>query len=262
MAGVVAMVVATSMQCEASDVCRPAGPQPSAGYCLPTKVVGSFPQSPTKTYPAQLSLNNYIPGPCAQPYRNVPPVGGCPCGNMPVKVDSAVQPPYPCRRGNSVPVVCREPGPIKPIVGYSAALVGAVIAAPFRLAETVCPITAPACPYPVGCRPPQPTANGCSLSTAMPACSPPCPPTMCSPVPCGAWACPPPGPSMAPLPQAACVSGCNVKLPPALLEDYQFPQCEPQDLLSGIWNFPARLLQGRLTGDMCKPMPEGPNSCR
>ncbi len=75
--------------------------------------------------------------------------------------------------------------------------------------------------------------------------------------------CAPPGPSVAPLPPCRALTTCDSNLPPALVEEYQFPQCEPQNLLSGIWNLPARLLQqGRLTGDIVRPVSGVHPSCR
>ena len=70
------------------------------------------------------------PYPCCPP---APPVSRRPA-SMPVQVQVSVQ-AAPSRDGSCARLVYRDQGPIKPILQYGTALIGATIAAPFRLAD-------------------------------------------------------------------------------------------------------------------------------
>ena len=100
-----------------------------------------------------------------QPHFN----GPCPPGSpypaapvakpMPVQVEVAVRPEL-CDKQNLAPVIYRDPGFFLPVISSAVSLTGAVMAAPFRLLETLIPVDAgpncrPRVPPP-GCLPPAP----------------------------------------------------------------------------------------------------------
>lgn len=233
-----------SPECGIAQVFGPGYGHPSRNSCAPQQRVQPATRNVTVTVPV-----NPAPVPCGVPLCG--PVPYCPPSRaatpprpMPVRVDIAVR-PESCDQGRMVPVVYRDPGFLAPIIGHTVGLIGATIAAPFRVAEMLCPVGPPACAPRRPCGPP---------ACASPS---PCPPPLCMPpAPCRqAMACAPPGPSVAPMPPCAMPRPCDPNLPPALIAEYRFPQCEPQNLLSGICNFPARLRdRGRLTGDIGGPM--------
>jgi hypothetical protein len=216
---------------------------------------------------------------CAPPQPAPPPVARCGKVKSPVSCRPPSLPPYPpgevryrpsqslLFRGDvavepgpgcnirSVPLRFREPGPLQPMISHGVGLIGATIAAPFRLAEILCPLP------PRPCKPMR--APSCGPMHPGPPISPACYPM---PLPClgGPHAClqpvvcAPVGPAVAPLPPAPCAPRCGPNVPSRLMEEYQFPQYEAQDLLSGIWNFSGTLIRtGRLAGDIHKTSPCG-----
>jgi hypothetical protein len=203
-----------------------------------------------------------LPVPCAPSV--LPP---CPSGEvrygpsrtMPVRVEVAVKPEFPCD-GRRIPVMFRDPGPLQPIISHGVGLIGATIAAPFRIAEALCPCPQQTCKparaLPCGPMPPAPPMS--------PVCHPAHAPCVSDPHACPqpvAWA--PVGPTVAPLPSASCAPRCGPNVPPRLVEEYQFPQYEAQDLLSGLWNLPGTLIRtGRVAGDIHKDAPCAPPVCR
>ena len=262
LATVVALSMGASVQCEAADVCRPKISFPSVQPYASQQRVQPVARSVQVTVPMPQP-----PRPCGPPACMPPPMYCSPPGSaaaqsppMPVRVDIAVR-PEECDQRYPVPVVYRDPGFLGPIISHSVGLVGAAIAAPFRVAEMLCPLEAPACPPMQLCGP---TSRPLSCGYRPPA-NPSFPRTCSAPItqpvyPCRQLlACAPPGPSVAPLPPCAAPQPCGPNLPPALVEEYQFPQFEAQNLLSGIWNLPGSLIRsGRLTGDIHKTSPCGP----
>jgi hypothetical protein len=259
---VLTLLTGTCVPCEAADVYGSRTTFPSSYQCPSPQRVQPVAKSETVTVPVPQP-----PRPCAPPVCGKPPYGIPPAvptsRSMPIRVDIAVQ-AEACEQRGMVPVVYRDPGFLAPIIGHAVGLIGATIAAPFRAAEMLCPIGATSCPPGRPCGPPPCLINSGCQPHAVPQFAPPCPPARPQSVVCRPLLkCAPPGPSVAPLPPCRPMRACDVNLPPALVDEYQFPQCEPQDLLSGIWNLPGRLLnQGRLTGDMGRPAPGVPTSCR
>jgi hypothetical protein len=177
-----------------------------------------------------------------------------PCGPVPHKVR-----PFPgsetAHDPRLVPLYVRDPGPVRPIIQHTIGLAGAALALPFRIAEMLCPV--PKAP----CKPMNPPSCGPNIPVPprTPVCYPMQPHAGCFPACPRPVVCGPVGPAVAPLPQAPCIPACGPNLPPMLLEEYQFPQAEPQNLLSGIWNFPGRLLRnGRFAGDIHEVSPCAP----
>lgn len=256
-----ALALAATAQCETGAFCAPQAVSPAMHPNAAQQRIQPVARSvqvtvPVPQPPAPYGRRAYLPSPmyCPQPS----PVTAPP-RPMPVRVDIAVRPDHDQR--HLVPVVYRDPGFLGPIVSHSVGLVGATIAAPFRVAEMLFPVEAPACrpkqpcgpsarPLNCGQRPPvgPPFAQKCPMPLAQPA-SPCCP----------VLACAPPGPSVAPLPPCGPPPSCGPNLPPALVEEYRFPQFEAQDLLSGIFNLPGNLIRtGRFVGDMHKTSPSAP----
>lgn len=136
-------------------------------------------------------------------------------GPMPTRVDIAIH-PETCDQRSQVPVVYRDPGFMGPIISNSVGLIAASIAAPFRLAEMLCPLDAPPCPpkKPLGS---SLTMAKCGCSTPMGARFAPhspvsrAQPISCSPVPSRVL----PGPSVAPLPRGAPHQPYGPCVPPA-----------------------------------------------
>jgi hypothetical protein len=260
---VVALLMGVSLQCEAAEVCEPRISLPSARYCASQQRIQPVAQSVTVTVPVAPPPNPYMPPACGQPPYCPPPAAALPSRSMPVRVDIAVR-PEACDRLPPVPVVYRDPGFLAPIISHSVGLIGATIAAPFRVTEMLCPTGVPACPPGRACGPPPCAVNSGYPPPAASRFAPACPQRTTQPVSCRpVMGCAPPGPSVAPLPPCRALTACDANLPPALVEEYQFPQCEPHNLVSGIWNLPGRLFrQGRVTGDIMKPVPGAPGSCR
>jgi len=216
----------------------PSFAQSTLPYRHPLDVPQNMKYAPRRpvAQPVARTVSAQVPVPCAPPV--LPP---CPPGKV------------PCRM---VPVCFRDPGPLQPIICNSVGLVGAAVAAPFKLAEMLCPLP------PKPCKPME--APSCGPRHPGPPMAPACYP-MPLPQFCGPHGCPPPvacapvGPAVAPLPRAFCAPPCGPNIPPRLVEEYQFPQYEAQDLLSGIWNIPGTLIRtGRLAGDIHKTSPCGP----
>jgi hypothetical protein len=253
---VAAFALGATAQCETGFLCKPQAASPSGHPYIPqqriqpvarnVQVTVPVPQPP-RPYgrPAYLPSPMYCP-PAAPATAPSPPV--------PVRVDIAVR-PEGCDRRHLVPVVYRDPGFLGPIVCYSVGLVGATIAAPFRVAEMLCPLDAPACRPKQRCGP-STRPLGCGYPPRVsPPVTPKCPVPLAQPAPpcCPVLACAPTGPSVAPLPPCGPPPSCGPNLPPALVEEYQFPQFEPQNVLSGIWNLPGSLIRtGRFAGDLGK----------
>ena len=217
-----------------------AGSSASQG-CKPVR----YGESPTPPQPASRTVNVNVPipssTPACSPYsattRGLTPVctpaGGRPTLSTPVRVEVIVRPELQSG-AKSVPVEIRDAGPVRPIVAYSVGLVGAAVAAPFRMLELLFPSPAssenvsgpPSCPRPVG---------GTSV------------PTPCLPI-CSYR---PVEPAVAPLPGVGCTAPHGHQLPPALLSEYQFPPLEHQSLLMGILSLPWRIAtDGRFLGDL------------
>jgi len=191
-----------------------------------------------------------------------------PCGevrhrqsqSLPVSVEIAVKPETACDR-QRIPVALRDPGPLQPIIYSGVGLVGAVVAAPFRLIEILCPLrlqqpcSAPA-PRMI-CPPPRPPAPVCGLGVSYHSGglrgTTLNPPPICQ-VPQDA--CPPARPSISPLPPGGCLSPSSCLVPPRLVHERQLPALEPSSLIGGLWNLPATFLtRGQWTGDLWTPTP-------
>ena len=228
----------------------------SPGYPPPPQAAGSGATKPVaKTVNVTVPIFTPPPTRCpAPPIMQCPQLQGPPCWTppvskpRPVKVGISVRPDL-CDRLDLAPVVYRDPGFFKPMISSAVCLVGATVAAPFRLLETLIPVDVRP-----NCGPPVPP----------PGCLPPAPPPpvigRCGPPPCvGPPVCAPGGPSVAPLPQKAVPQGCGPVIPPMLVARDEEPPCAPQSLLGGILKFPSRLLcRGRFVGDMGATPTAGP----
>jgi hypothetical protein len=249
---VVVLAMGISPQCRAAEMFGPGFAPRPAYSCAPRQQSQPVARNVSVTVPVPQRPAPCLPPMCGPVPYCPPRPAAAPARPMPVRVDISVR-PEDCGQRPAVPVAFRDPGFMAPIVGYSVGLLGATIAAPFRVAEMLCPIKARACAPKAPCTPPP-----CPVNYGPPPCVPMQAP--CRPV---AVACAPPGPSVAPLPGCARPASCGVNIPPALLAEYQFPQCEPQDLLSGICNLPGRMVnQSRLPGGIGRPMPGAPVPCR
>jgi len=229
----------------------------SPGGPPPLKSAGSGATKPVaKTVNVTVPISTPPPTFCAAPpIMQCPPIQGPPCWTppvskpTPVRVEVSVRPDL-CDRPDLAPVVYRDPGFFKPIIASATCLVGATVAAPFRLLETLIPVDVPP-----NCGPPVPPP-GCLPST------PPPPVTgRCGPPPCvGPPVCAPGGPSLAPLPRKTACPTCGPVIPPMLVACNEEPPCAPQSLLGGIVDFPSRLLRrGRFVGDMGATPTGGPH---
>jgi|GEM_PF-1097315 len=262
LATVVALVTGASVQCEAADVCNPRIPSPSAHSCTPRQQVQPVERRVQVTVPMPQPSRPCSPPACpSSPIYCPPPVSAtAPARPIPVRVDIAVRPE---ERGQQhlVPVAYGDPGFLRPIVNHSVRLLGATIAAPFRVAEMLCPLPAQEYP-PRQCNGPTSPPPNCGYQQLLtPAYTPMCPVPVARPAARSQrhLTCAPPGPSVAPLPPCVAPSACDPHLPPALVEEYRFPQIEAQNLLSGILNLPLNLIRsGRLTGDMRTILPGAP----
>ncbi len=143
-------------------------------------------------------------------------------------------PPKPASSfSHLLPLEIRDAGPIKPLVAHTIGLAGAVIAAPFRLLETVAPIGYVS-GYAAGSQP---------LPRSAPACF-----TNAAPL----HALPSAG---SPIMQTSRGYGQRQSYPtsngsPSSHEN-AFPQMEPHTLLGGIVQFPSTMVrQGRILGDL------------
>lgn len=156
----------------------------------------------------------------------------CPIQKVPVTQGIPPRPSCGAPAGPSdrlVPLTYVEPGPIRAIAFYAVGLLKSTIAAPFRLIEAVIPVGGKP-----DCRPPKPVIAGCA----------------------------PPAPHLGPRPGPSCQPSCGPNLPPQVVKEYEFPPLESDNLLSGLWNFPATLVrQGRFTGDVFRNDPCAPVRC-
>jgi len=226
-----------------------------------------FPQNalcvprPPVPQPVARNVSVKVPISCPAPVLSPPrcgPVQHRPSQTMPVKVHVEVKPEVACT-ARPVPVAFRDPGPVEPVISNGVALVGAVVAAPFRLIEILCPFgqerPCPGRPLPMTCPPPN------SPKPFSGSCEPYCPQPICKipalqPLQCRVLqgACPPTGPSICPLPTVGCPSPSACFLPPRLVENDRVPILEPRSLIGGLWSLPARLISGgRWTGDLGEP---------
>ena len=238
LAVVTVLSIGASENCRAADVCGPRMSRPSARPCATQDKVQPVGRSVQVTVPMQQPLT-----PCAPPVcMPAPPI--------PVRVDIEVR-PEGCDQRYLVPIAYRDPGFLGPIVSHSVGLIGSVIASPFRIVEMLCPLKDPACPQKQWCgptyRPPtcgyQPPMNSSFAQE--------CPAPIAQPATLSrrCFTCAPPGPAVAPLPPAPCRPICGPNLPPALVEEYQFPQYEAQepsirDLESSRQPDPERKISG------------------
>ncbi|MGO9571134.1 MAG: hypothetical protein ACLP5H_26715 [Desulfomonilaceae bacterium] len=230
--------------------------------CAPQQTVQPVARSVNVTVPVPQPPKPYMPPACVpSPYCPPPAAAAAPSRPMPVRVDIAVR-PEACDQRQPVPVVYRDPGFFGPIIRHSVGLVGATVAAPFRVLEMLCPLEGPPCSPKRQCGPP-PRAMNCGYPPAAPQFVPKCPVPITQPVPpCPpVLACAPPGPSVAPLPPCASPPLCGPFLPPALVERDEEPPCAPQSLLGGLVQLPFTLAErGRFMGDMGRPSP-GARGC-
>ena len=250
------ILVLTVLPCFAQWAPSPQHPQgfPQNAQCTPRQPISQ---------PVGRSVSVKVPISCTpltpSPY---------PCGEvrhrqsqtLPVRVEVAVRPETPCDRGR-IPVAVRDPGPLQPIICSGAELMGAVVAAPFRLIEILCPFgqrqpcSAPA-PR-LTCPPPRPRAPlygpAVSYHSGVVQGTPLNHPPVCQ---APQHACPPPGPSISPLPPDGHPSPSLCFLPPRLVHEHQLPALEPRSLIGGLWNLPATFLtRVRWTGDLWKSTP-------
>ncbi len=179
---------------------------------------------------------------------SVPSTLGSPCYNpptekpTPVRVEVSVR-PESCGGTNLAPLVYRDPGFFRPILTSAVSLLGSVVAAPFRFAETLVPLDSPSKGKGSCQRSPIPQPCGSQRTP------PPQVVERCGPGPCmGPPVCAPTGPSVSPLPPNA-QTQCGPFIPPMLVAGNEEAPCEPQSLLGGIMNLPSRiLLRGRFPG--------------
>lgn len=233
------------MLCQAGGVCPPPGCSSSPytpGYIGPQSSCPTVPVNPGHVS-HRGGAYNHPPLSCAPVPHKVPPF----CG------------PETVHDPKLVPLYVRDPGPVKPIIQCTVGLAGAALALPFRIAEILCPVPKKACkPVNAPC-----CAPNIPVPPRTPSCHPMQPPAGCFPACPRPGVCAPGGPAVAPLPPAACAPACGPNIPPMLVEEYQFPALEPQNLLSGIWNFPGSLIRsGRFAGDIHKTSPCAPPICR
>ncbi len=139
LATVVALSMGASVQCEAADFIRPRMSCPSVHPCAPQQRVQPVAQSVRVTVPVAPLPKPYMLPACGQSPYCPPPAAAPPSRSIPVRVDIAVR-PEACDQRPAVPVVYRDPGFLGPIISHSIGLIGAAIAAPFRVAEMLCPL--------------------------------------------------------------------------------------------------------------------------
>ena len=93
-------------------------------------------------FPLSCGPGALAPSPCGEVRHRPSPA-------MPVRVEVAVK-PEPLCDPRRIPVRFRDPGPFQPIIYSGVGLVGATVAAPFRLLETLIPCgRQQPCPDPV-----------------------------------------------------------------------------------------------------------------
>jgi len=222
-------------------LCTPQQPQQAQSVARTMNVTVPVPRPPQPLGPPACGPFPSLCPPVPSQARETRP--------LPVRVEVAVR-PESLEQRNPVPVVYRDPGFLGPMIRHGVGLVGATVAAPFRVAEMLVPVGC--APPAAACRPAPP--QGCRPTAPapppfVPLC--PVPPSQmvskCLP-PVG---CAPPAPAIAPLPPCAGPPACGPYLPPARVERPEEPPCAPQSLLGGIFNFPFVLLErGRILGDM------------
>lgn len=206
-----------------------ATPADAAGY-------GSFPHQGTPPPNLCRPANPAAPPQARVVHVTVPPAqqpppwcAPCPPSRPakpgPVRVEVSVRPELPCET-HPVPLMYHERGPLQAALYHGTGLVGAAVAFPLRLVETVCPLPQPERP-PVHCHP----------------AAVPCPPPFVTG--------PPAGPCAAPFPRAGAPAPCGPHFPARVVRDAEYPPIEPQTLLGGIVTLPSRMLQtGRFFGDL------------
>ena len=232
--------------------CRP-------GYYPPTQPPRSVQRTVNVNVPVQSPLPPTYSLPRGCGIRPCPPVKP---STVPVRVNVAVTPTYPLRQ-KMVPVVYCSPGPIRPVVTNAVGLAGALVAAPFRVADMFLPVYCPGMYQKrQQCGPPRAMRGPFGYrGAAQPMCvpplrkcaivgPPPCPPPM---------ACAPSGASVSPLPRPLGPQPCRPHIPPRVVEDCDYPIVETRGILAGIVNLPFRLIQrGRIFGDMNRVPPGSP----
>jgi hypothetical protein len=240
---------------------------PFPGYPYNGPTMRSCPPPAPQPAPVARTVNVRFPLPCPPGPTNCPPGAryGAPpgyCGppacvpprnSQPVRVEVRVRPDLPSE-SKRAPLVWRDPGPLKAIIGSGFALLQATISAPFKAAEMWVP-----CPWKRKYRPTMPPNSQCAQQRpSYPPSMIGCPP----PIACTAW--PPPmtaapvGPSVAPLPPAARPPQCGPYIPPRMVRNARFPMFEPSSLVGGIVNLPFRFVQrtrafGNLRQPFCGP---------
>lgn len=253
------LLMELSSCCFAMDFCAPTAFAQPSGRCAPQQAKAPVARTVRLTVPVQQNSKACGPVGVGIPQRYCapsPPVS-VPHRTMPVRVDISVAPEESGQ--GPVPVVYRDPGFLRPIIGHSVGLIGAAVAAPFRVAEMLFPSPGKGCP-PKQCCGPAPGRTNCNYGPQViphaGGCFPPVQSQGC--IPSGAFGCAPPGPRVAPLPPCPSIPRCGPNLPPALVEEYMFPAREQQDLISGIWNLPGTIIRtGRFSGDIGRTAPCG-----
>lgn len=159
--------------------------------------------------------------------------------SVPVRLEVAVR-GETSEQKRAVPVVYRDPGFLRPLVGHTVGLVGAIVAAPFRVAEMMVPLDTPPLPR-VARRSALPCGSLQAAPLIPPSWAPVCPKPMTQPQSSCApsLTCAPAGPSVAPLPAPATPPSCGPFMPPALVERYEEMPCAPQSLVEGLIQFTA-----------------------
>lgn len=239
------------------------GSFPGVRPCVPQQPIQPVARSVNVTVPVPQPPKPCMPPACVPaPYCPPPGAATAPSRPMPVRVDIAVR-PEGCDQRRPVPVVYRDPGFLGPIISHSIGLIGATVAAPFRIAEMICPLDTSPCPPQRPCGPPPPPPLNCGYQSPPPQFAPKCPAPITQPVaPCPpVLTCAPCGPSVAPLPPCASPPPCGPFMSPAVVERDEEPPCAPQSLLGGLVQLPFTLAErGRFIGDMGRPSP-GAGAC-
>lgn len=173
------------------------------------------------------------------------------CGPAKVKAFKSVP---PNAAPQLAPIEIRDVGPIKPLIAYTVRLAGSIIAAPFRLVETVAPISG--------------IVGGPSGKDLRPhpsvMCSPNAPLVPTFPVPRNSANQSSPYYGLQGGVRNPQLGSHNLLQPypyrqnSVSSEENKFPQVEPQTLLGGIVKFPATVItQGRILGDLNSQPPSG-----
>lgn len=248
---VVFLATGTSGLCQSVPSVTPTY-HPGIRACSLQQPVQPVARSVQVTVPMPQPPKPFPPPACLPSPPYCPAAATAPARPMPVRVDIAVR-PEECDQRRPVPVVYRDPGFLGPIVSHSLGLVGATIAAPFRVAEMLFPLDASPRSPQRQCGPRSHVPSCGYQPPASPRFAPECPAPVtqpmasCAPV----LSCTPPGPSVAPLPPCALPPPCGPFMPPALVEREEEPPCAPQSLLGGIVQLPFTLAgRGRFIGDI------------